>query len=44
MRRRFTEQQVVGVLKATATGTKTAELCRHYGIPDATFYKWKQRS
>lgn len=43
MRKRYTEQQIVGVLKAAAAGTKTAELCRQYGISDATFYKWKAK-
>ena len=43
MRKRFTEQQIVGVLKASAAGTKTGELCRQYGISEPTFYKWKAK-
>ena len=43
MRKRFTEQQIVEVLKAAAAGAKTADLCRQYGISDATFYKWKAK-
>ncbi len=43
MRKRFTEQQIVGVLKASAAGTKPGELCRQYGISEPTFYKWKAK-
>ena len=43
MRKRFTEQQIVEVLKASAAGTKTGELCRQYGISEPTFYKWKAK-
>ena len=43
MRKRFTEQQIVGVLKAAAAGTKTADLCRQHGISEQTFYKWKAK-
>ena len=40
-RRRFTKEQIIGVLKEAAAGAKTAELCRQHGISDATFYTWK---
>ncbi len=43
MRKRFTEQQIVEVLKASVAGTKTGELCRQYGISEPTFYKWKTK-
>jgi len=43
MRKRFTEQQIVAVLKAAAAGAKTADLCRQHGVSDATFYKWKAK-
>ncbi len=42
-RRRFTEEQIIGVLKAAAAGAKTADLCRQHGISDATCYTWKAK-
>lgn len=38
---RFTEEQIIGVLKQGEAGIKTAEICRQHGISPATFYKWK---
>src|SRR5437773_477682 len=38
---RFTEEQIIGVLKQGEAGIKTAEICRQHGISNATFYKWK---
>ena len=38
---RFTEEQIIGVLKEAEAGMKTAEVCRKHGISDATYYKWK---
>ena len=38
---RFTEEQIIGVLREQEAGTKTADLCRKHGISSATFYKWK---
>lgn len=43
MRKRFTEEQIIAVLKDAEAGTKTAEICRQHGISDATFYKWKAK-
>jgi putative transposase len=40
---RFTEDQIIGVLKEHQAGIPTAELCRKHGIPDATFYNWRSR-
>ena len=40
---RFTEEQIIGVLKEAETGAKTADICRRHGISDATFYKWKSK-
>jgi putative transposase len=38
---RFTEEQIIGVLKQAEGGRKTVEICRQHGISSATFYKWK---
>ena len=40
---RFTEAQIIGVLREHEAGVKTAELCRKHGISDATFYNWKAK-
>jgi putative transposase len=42
-RSRFTEQQIVGVLKQAEAGMPVKELCRKHGISDATFYNWKAK-
>ena len=43
MKKRFTEEQIIGVLKEADAGAKVAELCRKHGISDATFYNWKAK-
>jgi putative transposase len=40
---RFTEAQIIGILKEQEAGAKTADVCRRHGISDATFYKWKSK-
>ena len=40
---RFTEEQIIKVLKEHAAGLSAGELCRKYGVSDATFYKWRSR-
>ena len=40
---RFTEEQIIGVLKEADGGAKTAEICRQHGISAATYYKWKAK-
>ena len=40
---RFSEEQIIGILREHEAGTKTPELCRRHGISDATFYKWKAK-
>jgi putative transposase len=42
-RKRFSEEQIIGVLKEHELGTKTADLCRKHGISEATFYNWKSK-
>ena len=41
--RRFTEEQIIGVLKEADAGAKTKDLCRKHGISEATFYNWKAK-
>jgi putative transposase len=40
---RFTEEQIVGVLKESEAGMPTGELCREHGISEQTFYRWKAK-
>ena len=40
---RFTEEQIIGILREQETGATTADVCRTHGISSATFYKWKAR-
>jgi putative transposase len=42
-RSRFSEEQIIGILKEQEAGAKTADVCRKHGISDATFYKWKAK-
>ena len=42
-RKRFSEEQIIGILKEYEPGAKTAELCRKHGVSEATFYKWKSK-
>ena len=40
---RFSEEQIIGILREHEVGAKAPELCRRHGISDATFYKWKAK-
>jgi putative transposase len=42
-RSRFSESQIVGILKEADSGLQVKELCRKYGISDATYYNWKKK-
>jgi len=42
-RSRFTEDQIIGILREHEAGMKTADLCRKHGISGATFFKWKAK-
>jgi len=43
MKKRFTEEQIIRVLKEADVGAKTGDLCRRHGISEATFYNWKAK-
>ena len=40
---RFSEDQIIGILKEQQAGLPVAELCRKHGISDATFYTWRSK-
>ena len=42
-RSRFSEEQIIGILRQAEAGVRVADLCRQYGISDATFYKWRSK-
>lgn len=42
-RSRFSDEQIIAIVKEQEAGTKTADVCRRHGISDATFYKWKAK-
>jgi len=41
--RKYTEEQIIAVLKEGEAGAKIGELCRKYGMSDATYYNWKRK-
>jgi len=43
MKKRFTDEQIIQMLKEQEAGEKTADLCRRYGISQGTFYKYKSK-
>lgn len=42
-RKRYTEEQIVSILKEAAAGAKTEDLCRKYGVSQNTFYAWRTK-
>ena len=42
-RSRFSDEQIIGILKEHQAGMSAADLCRKHGISDATFYKWRSK-
>lgn len=42
-RSKYSESQIVGILKEADAGMQVKEICRKYGISDATYYKWKSK-
>jgi len=42
-RKRYTEEQIVAILKEGQAGVPTADLCRKYGMSDASYYKWRAK-
>jgi putative transposase len=43
VRKRYTEEQIIEVLREGEAGAKVADLCRKYGMSEATYYNWKAR-
>ena len=42
-RSKFTEEQIVAILREQEAGSKTADVCRKHGVSSATFYAWKAK-
>jgi putative transposase len=40
---RFTEEEIIGILREQESGSKTADVCRKHGVSEATSYKWKAK-
>ena len=43
VRKRYTEDQIIAVLKEAEAGAKLSDICRKYGMSEATFYNWKTK-
>jgi putative transposase len=43
MKGRFSEEQIIGLLKQQEAGASVAQLCREHNVSQATFYKWKAK-
>lgn len=42
-RSRFSDEQIIGILKEHQAGMSAGDLCRKYGVSDATFYTWRKK-
>ena len=42
-RSRFSEEQIIGILKEHQAGLSASELCRKHGVSEPTFYKWRSK-
>lgn len=42
-RKRYTEEQIIAILKESTAGANTKELCRKYGVSENTFYNWRNK-
>lgn len=40
---RFSEEQIIGVLKSVETGRKVSDVCREHGISEGTYFRWKAK-
>jgi len=43
MKERFSEEQIIGILREHEAGAKTEDVCRHHGIHRSTFFNWKAK-
>ena len=43
MKRRFSDEQIIQMIKEQEAGERTGDVCRRYGISEATFYKYKSK-
>jgi putative transposase len=43
MRKRYSDEQIVAILRETEAGAKVGETCRKHGVSEATYYAWKQK-
>ena len=43
IRRRYTEEQIINILKEAEAGARVGDLCRRYGMSNASFYNWKAK-
>jgi putative transposase len=43
MKRRFTEEQIIGILKEAEAGVKVKDLCRQHNVTEQTYYRWKSK-
>lgn len=42
-RKRYTEEQIIGILREAETGKAVAEICREHGVSEYSFYRWRKK-